>query len=125
LPSSKGSPAAGGTGTHRDPIPPHVRRLLGHRLASVSEVETLVLLVRTAGRRWSAEDVARQFVLDPEHTALLLDALVRAGLVRRTDDGHYEFDPAGESDRAAAADLAALYATYRNRIMGIVLASKG
>lgn len=120
--SSRRSPATGEPGTHGDPIPAHVRRLLDHRLSSVSEVETLVLLVRTAGRRWSAQDVARQFVLDPEHTAMLLDALVRAGLVRRSD-GHYEFDPTLEKDRTAASDLAALYATYRNRIMGIVLAS--
>jgi hypothetical protein len=123
LTGSNGPLAAGARGSKGDPIPPHVRRLLDHRLSSVSEVETLVLLVKTAGRRWSAQEVARQFVLEPEHTAMLLDALVGAGLVRRTD-GRYEFDPAAETDRMAAADLAALYATYRNRIMGIVLASE-
>ena len=124
MPSSKGPVAARETATDVDPIPAHVRRLLDHRLSSVSEVETLVLLVRTAGRRWSAQAVARQFVLDPQHTTLLLEALVDAGLVRCAS-GYYEFDPMREDDRAAAADLAALYATYRTRIMGIVLAPNG
>ena len=104
-----------------DPIPAGVRRLLDDYFSSVSEVETLVLLVRT-GRRWSADEVAREFVLAREHTTLLLDALVRAGLVRHTG-AHYEFDPADEEDRAAATELAALYPTYRTRIMNIVLAA--
>ena len=103
-----------------DPIPADVRRLLHACLSSVSEVETLVLLVRT-GRRWSAHEVAQKFVLDKEHTTLLLDALVRAGLVRRTG-ASYEFAPAGDEDRMAAEELAFLYPRYRTRIMTIVLA---
>ena len=104
-----------------DPIPAHVRRLLDDCLSSVSEVETLVLLVHS-GRPWSTQDVAREFVLDREHTTLLLDALVQGGLVR-CSDGYYEFDPSTEEDREAALELAALYPTYRTRIMSIVLAS--
>ncbi|MGQ0743780.1 MAG: hypothetical protein ACT4OS_05495 [Acidimicrobiales bacterium] len=102
-----------------DPIPDQVRRLLDRSLTSVSEVEALVLLVRNP-RRWTAREVARQFVLAEDHAAALLDALVRARLVR-VQGAEYEFAPADGKDRQAADQLATIYDTYRLRIMSILL----
>jgi len=110
----EGDPAIAG-----DPIPVHVRRLLERRFGSVSEVEVLVLLVRSP-RPWTVREVAREFVLGEEHTAILLDRLVHTGLIAVGDRG-YVFDPAGGKYRQAAMDLADLYPTYRLRIMNLLL----
>lgn len=110
----EGDPAIAG-----DPIPAHVRRLLERRFGSVSEVEVLVLLVRSP-RRWTVRDVAREFVLGEEHTAILLNRLVDTGLIA-AGDGGYMFDPASGKDRQSAQDLARLYSTYRIRIMNLLL----
>ena len=79
----------------------------------------LVLLVRTS-RPWTVREVAREFVLGEEHTAILLDRLAHTGLIAVGDRG-YIFDPAGGKDRQAALDLANLYPTYRVRIMNLLL----
>lgn len=79
----------------------------------------LVLLVRSA-RPWTVREVAREFVLGEEHTAILLDRLVHTGLIAAGDRG-YVFDPAGGKYRQAAMDLADLYPTYRLRIMNLLL----
>jgi hypothetical protein len=102
-----------------DPIPAHVRRLLERRFASVSEVEILVLLVRRFGP-WTVRELAREFVLGEEHTAILLDRLTHAGLITADDKG-YRFEPARGTDRQAAVDLARLYPTYRVRVMNLLL----
>lgn len=102
-----------------DPIPVHVRRILERRFGSVSEVQVLVLLVRTP-RRWTVREVAREFVLGEEHTAILLDRLVHAGLIA-VGEGGYIFDLGGGKDSQAALDLAKLYPTYRLRIMNLLL----
>jgi hypothetical protein len=96
-----------------------VRRLLERRFASVSEVEMLVLLVRRF-RPWTVGELAREFVLGEEHTAILLDRLMHAGLITAGEEG-YRFDPAGGTDRQAAVDLAKLYPIYRVRIMNLLL----
>ena len=79
----------------------------------------LVLLVRRLGP-WTVRDLAREFVLGEEHTAILLDRLTHAGLIT-AGEGGYRFDPAGGPDRQAAVDLARLYPTYRVRIMNLLL----
>jgi hypothetical protein len=65
-------------------------------------------------------EIAREFVLGEEHTVILLDRLMNAGLITRADRG-YRFDPEGATDRQAAVDLARLYPTYRIRIMNLLL----
>lgn len=86
----------------------------------MSEVETLVLIVRS-GRPWTVAQVAREFVLTEDHAAMLLKTLVDNGLLREGGRG-YEFVPARERDRQAAVDLATMYQTYRVRIMNLLLA---
>lgn len=97
-----------------------MRSLLDRRFGSVSEVETLVLLVRS-GRQWTAAEVAREFVVAEDYAAMLLDTLVQNGLIRASDGG-YEFAPLRARDRRAAVDLADIYQTYRVRIMNLLLA---
>ena len=102
-----------------DPIPVHVRRILDRRFGSVSEVEVLVLLVRS-DRPWTVREVAREFVLGEEHTSMLLNRLVQTGLIAAGEEG-YSFESARGKDRQAAVDLARLYPTYRIRIMNLLL----
>lgn len=96
-----------------------MRSLLDRRFGSVSEVETLVLLVRS-GRPWTVAEVAREFVLAEDHAVMLLDTLVHNGLVR-VSDHRYEFAPLRARDRRAAVDLSNIYQTYRVRIMNLLL----
>jgi hypothetical protein len=107
--------------TRNDPIPPPVADLV-RRLGSVSEVEVLVLLVRDR-RPWTLAELARHLVVDERHAQMLLEASVQHALIRRHGD-EYAFDPTRESDRETAEDLARLYATYRHRVMDIVLSRR-
>lgn len=79
----------------------------------------LVHLVRSP-RPWTVGEVAREFVLSDEHTAILVDRLVDTGLIA-PGDGGYRFDPSSGRDRQAALDLAGLYPMYRIRVMNLLL----
>ena len=102
-----------------DPIPPQVKALLARHFTSVSQVEALMVLMRTRGSR-SLEELAHDLVLAKDHVEILLEPLVRTRLVKRTDGG-YEFHPSDPKERAVAEELLSLYRTYRVRIMNIVV----
>ena len=102
-----------------DPIPPQVKTLLHRHFTSVSQVEALMVLMRSPGHR-SLHELSHDLVLAEDHVELLLEPLVRTRLVRRRDGG-YEFHPSNPKERAAAEELVSLYRTYRVRIMTIVI----
>lgn len=104
-----------------DPIPGPVRRLLERHFRSLSQVEAFVLLVRVA-QPWAADAIAVEIGLGLRHVEGLLDDLVAEGLVNRQGD-RYEVAKLSTAGRRAAEDLAQLYATYRLRIMDIVLSA--
>lgn len=105
-----------------DPISPRVQRLLLRHFRAVSEVETFVLLARSAGH-CSAEEVAASIGLGLGHVTGILEALVSTGLVTK-DDNRYDLAPMTAERRAATEELVGLYARYRLRIIDIVLGAR-
>ena len=101
-----------------DPIPPPVRHWLRGRITSASQLELLLVLARA--NRWkSIEDLAARMVLTDDHILQLVTGLRDAGLVT-VKDGCCRFEPDDAQAAGVVSDLAALYDTFRLRILNIV-----
>jgi len=96
----------------RNELPTSVQDLIQQHLDSAADVETLLLL-RRDHRGWTARAVARELRIDVEQAANILARLRRTGLLRRTEDGTYRFDPREPDLAGAVARLAQLYPAYR------------
>jgi len=68
---------------------------LTHQIASLDELEILMLLVHASTRWFDATVAARQLGLSPERARTALDALAAQNLldIRITDDIRYQFRP--------------------------------
>lgn len=103
---------------HFDPIPPPVRDWLRRTITSASQLEVLLVLARA--KRWSSiEDLAARMVLTDDHIVELVTGLRDAGLVT-LNDGSCRFEPDDAQAAAVVSELAALYDTFRLRILNIV-----
>jgi hypothetical protein len=104
-----------------DALPVAVRRLVEGHFDTVTAVEVLLLLHRERPRAWASSVVARSLRLDAEQTRDILDGLSRSGLVHR-QGFTFEYRPQTEEIADAVEILAVLYAQYRFRIIGIIVA---
>jgi hypothetical protein len=102
-----------------DRLPDVVRALL-ERIASISELETLLLLHRTAPAEWSAEGVAGELRIERSGAERQLAALATRDLLAlRQAPGvdHYRYAPGSdELDRAVEA----LASCYEKRRVSVV-----
>ena len=97
-----------------DLLAPEVVDFLAHRIASVDQLEILVLLIEASTRWFDATTTSHQLGVSPERARSALDALVAHNLldIRISDDIRYQFSP-GRPDLEHAA-LATAEA-YRRR----------
>jgi hypothetical protein len=100
----------------QDAVPEAVRALLAERIASISELETLLLLHRTAPAEWDAQRVASELRIERTGAEQHLAALAaRALLALRQEDAgeHYRYAPASEDLDRAVGELASAYEKRR------------
>jgi hypothetical protein len=99
----------------RDGLPEDVCALL-ERIASISELETLLLLHRTAPAEWSAERVASELRIERSGAQQQLAALAaRELLALRQAQGvdHYRYAPGSEGLDRTVDGLASCYEKRR------------
>ena len=101
-------------------IPKDVRQFIDRYVDSVVEVEALVLLLG-AGCAMTAEQVAQSLRIDARHAEQQLGHLVRARILRQSDDA-YVYAPSDGRLRDTAEELASLYRTHRVAITALVYA---
>jgi hypothetical protein len=84
---------------------------LGAHVASLEELEVLVLLVVSSGRWWDATTISRELGLTPTRARSTLDAFAAHNLldIRITEDVRYQFRPGTPELEAAALAVAAEY----------------
>jgi hypothetical protein len=100
-------------------VPPPVRRFIASHIVSVAQLEVLLLLRAAADKEWTAGEVARALVTQPEAADGWLDDLTARGLATQRG-GRYRYAPAdAELDRSVDA-LAESYANYRVAVIGLI-----
>jgi hypothetical protein len=102
-------------------VPGPVRRFIASHIVSVAQLEVLLLLRAAADKQWTAAEVARALVTQPEAAAGWLDDLTERGLASESA-GRYRYVPAdAQVDRTVDA-LAESYAKYRVAVIGLIFA---
>jgi hypothetical protein len=97
-------------------LPEDVAALLVERIGSISELETLLLLHRTAPMDWNRHQVAAELRIEARAAEEQLAALAARGLLSFSEAGEdvrYRFDAATDALRTAVAGLAVAYEKRR------------
>lgn len=100
-------------------IPQEVRDFIHAHIASVEQLEVLLLLRREAARAWSGVEVARELRLNADSAADRLADLHRRGLIDRESDVAYRFSRDGSVDRIVG-QLARCYADARVSVINLI-----
>ena len=101
-------------------LPDDVYRFVYQYMESVEQLEVLLLLRRSPGRGWSADDVARELYSHPRSVIQRLDLLLGQGLLRENGQGYFQYAPRStELDRTVAA-LAELYRERRVTVITLI-----
>ena len=98
-------------------VPAPVQRFIASHIVSVAQLEVLLLLRAAADKDWTAPEVARALVTQPEAAAGWLADLATRGLATE-DDGRYRYAPADVESTVDA--LAESYAKYRVAVIGLI-----
>lgn len=87
-----------------------LRELLEQRLASLEQVQIVLLLRRDPSRSWTAPEVARELGSAPEPAAMRLFLLASSGLIAFEAVGlpRYRYDPADPRLDALLGELSAV-----------------
>jgi hypothetical protein len=101
--------------TAAERVPDHVRRFVLRRLATVAELEALLLVRSTPERAWCARDVADRLYIGEPHARAVLEALQGHELAARRGEA-FVYQPASEALRH---DVEALAATYPRLLIPI------
>lgn len=103
-----------------DPIPDSVRAFLEGRIDSVTQLDMLLLVHRTAGQLWTAQAVAAELRIGEAWAEEQLSLLARRDLLEREGSG-YRFASAGEFS-AAVDELARAYHTHPVAVVAAIYA---
>lgn len=100
-------------------VPPPVRRFITSHIVAVAQLEVLLLLRAAADKKWTADEVARALVTQPEAAAGWLDDLLGRGLATESG-GRYWYAPADPDLERTVDALAESYAKYRVAVIGLI-----
>lgn len=102
-------------------VPASVRGFISSHIVSVAQLEVLLLLRAAADKKWTAPEVARALVTQPEAAAGWLEDLRQRGLAGESEDT-YRYAPANEELDEIVDALAESYANYRVAVIGLIFA---
>jgi hypothetical protein len=100
-------------------VPAPVRGFIASHIVSVSQLEVLLLLRAAADKEWTASEVARALVMQPEAAGGWLEDLRGRGLARESE-GRYAYAPLHAELNELVDGLAESYATYRVAVIGLI-----
>ncbi|HEV3378330.1 MAG TPA: hypothetical protein VG126_13735 [Thermoleophilaceae bacterium] len=102
-------------------VPAAVRGFIASHIVSVAQLEVLLMLRAAADKEWSASEMARALVTQPEAAAGWLEDLRQRGLASESE-GKYRYTPANDDLDRIVDDLAESYANYRVAVIGLIFA---
>jgi hypothetical protein len=100
-------------------VPAPVRRFIASHIVSVAQLEVLLLLRAAADKEWTATEVARALVTQPEAAAGWLADLAERELATESG-GRYRYAPPGADVERTVDALAESYAKYRVAVIGLI-----
>jgi hypothetical protein len=98
-----------------------VRGFIASHIVSVAQLEVLLLLRAASDKEWTATEVARALVTQPEAAAGWLEDLRQRGLAIQSED-RYRYAPVSVELDQIVDDLAESYAKYRVAVVGLIFA---
>ncbi|HEY2586591.1 MAG TPA: hypothetical protein VGI81_12580 [Tepidisphaeraceae bacterium] len=109
----------------KEAIPNEVRQFLVDHVDSVMQLELILLLRGDPGRLWSGRDIVAELRVDAEWIESQLDELCRRRILLcyTGREPRYQFKPADPGAIRAVKALAALYATHRVSIIGMIFST--
>lgn len=108
-----------------EPIPEELVRLLRERVASLEQLETLLLLRRTRERTWALDEVAQRLSMPESSIEPCLAELAKHGLLAAEGSAGgrmWQYRPASDVLAALVDELAAVYDERRLEIMRMLSA---
>jgi hypothetical protein len=102
-------------------VPAPVRGFIASHIVSVAQLEVLLLLRAAADKEWTAGEVARALVTQPEAAAGWLEDLTERGLAKGYG-GTYRYAPTSGDLEDIVDELAESYATYRVAVISLIFA---
>jgi hypothetical protein len=104
------------------PVSPELRQLLEQRLASVEQIEVVLLLMREPDRSWTAPEVAQALGAAPEAVAMRLFLLASSALIlfEAAAVPRYRYASRDREQDRLLRELAQVYANDRRTIASIV-----
>lgn len=101
-------------------LPDDVHRFLYQHIASVEQLEVLLLVRGSPGRSWSAPEMARELYSHPSSIAQRFQALLAAGLMRETAPGHFQYAPRSPGLDATVAQVDHMYRERRVAVISLI-----
>jgi hypothetical protein len=101
-------------------LPDEVHRFIHQHIASVEQLEVLLLARRSAARSWSAEDMARELYSHPSSIAGRFQSLRAAGLMRETMSGDFQYAPRSTDLDAMVACVDTMYRERRVAVISAI-----
>ena len=100
-------------------VPKEVEHFIAAEIESVEQLEVLLLLRGAADKRWTAPEVARALVSQPDSAATWLETLTSSGLLQHAQEGYRYAPPSSDVERTVDA-LAESFAKYRVAVIGLI-----
>jgi AraC-like DNA-binding protein len=101
-------------------LPEDVHRFLVQYIDSVEELEVLLLARMSAGRSWSADDMARELYSHPTSIARRFQRLLGAGLLREPAPQFYQYGPRSAQMDQLIARVAEIYRERRVAVISLI-----
>jgi hypothetical protein len=91
-------------------IPADIHAFLSHRIDSVPQLETLLMMSEGGDQAWTMEAVSSRTYVSAATARSVLEALQRNGLIAADEPAHgYRFRPHDPADAALVARVAGYY----------------
>jgi hypothetical protein len=104
-------------------LPKDAKYLIDRYIFSVSQLEVLILLYRSAERVWTAPEAARELYSNEEAVTDLLRSLERGGFIAESNHASapgFRYDPREPVSPAAVDELVRAYSEKRMRVIDLI-----
>lgn len=108
-----------------DGISAEVKAFIREHIASVEQLEVLLLLFRDPAKEWDAASLSKELYISPESAASRLDDFHARNLAARTGDPapKYRYKPNGAVADRVIRDLATTYELRRVRVINEIFSN--
>ena len=104
------------------PLSESLKSFIQQRLASIEQIEIVLLMRADRARSWSAPEVAAELRMPPESAAMRLFLLASSGMLLFEGSGvpRYRYAGGDAETEALVGELAEVYAENRNAVAMLV-----